>query len=251
MTPARSRTRRARPLLVLAAVGVLAACAVAEASTRAPSELTAETVAATSSPTSQPAPEPAPSALPTEHVGPRMKVALRSAATWEGKATYKLAHQAGTADVTVTRSGAKWRLDVATAAGTSVLMTADAGTVACQVTDRKTCVLAAAPGAPLPPAFDAGLATLMFTTLPGLLQPASGLVDGGWLSAGSDGADKPLAAAACAEVVSPTDVSQYCVTEAGLLVRATLPAGTLTLVTSSPDVDPAAFTPPATPVPLA
>ena len=250
MTPAASRSRRrhVRPLLAVVAVGLLAACAVAEASTGAPDDLA--TVAAT--PTETPAAEPTPPLpQPSLHVGPRLDVALRSAAAWDGKATYQLVHQAGRADVTVTRLGDKVRVDVASGGGTSTLMTADVGAVACQATDRTTCVLAAPPGAPLPPAFDTGLGGLLFTSLPALTQPGSGLTDGGWLAAGRDAAGQELAAAACADVVAPKHVDQYCVTEAGLLVRARLEAGTLTLVTSSPDVDPAVFAPPVPAVPLA
>ncbi|HZI98461.1 MAG TPA: hypothetical protein VFD41_13130 [Actinomycetales bacterium] len=252
MTPARSRTRRTRPLLALAAVGVLTACAVAEASTEAstgaPAALVTENVVV---PAVQPEPEPTPSVVHTEHVGPRMNVALRSAAGWEGKATYTLAHEAGAADVTVTRSAGTWRVDIVAGTATSSLISTDAGTVACVKTAKTTCVLAAAKGAALPPAFDAGIATMMFTTVPNLAKPGAAVVEGGWLSPGRDAADAELDAAACAEVVGPKNITQYCVTEAGLLVRAAFPGGTLQLVTSTPDVDPAVFTPPAAAVPLA
>lgn len=271
MTPAASRTRRrARPLVALAAVGLLAACAVAEASTAAPSELVAGAVAATGAPTSAPDPTDAPdltaatdatdaadaaeagtaeATAPTLHVGPRLRVGLRSAATWEGRATYRLQHETGQAEVTVSRLAGSVRVDVAAGGATSSLIGTDSGTVACQVTDRTSCLLVAAPGAPVPPAFDTGLGELLFTTVPGLADLSLGVSDDGWTGAGTDGAGQPVAAAACAAVVS-RDV-QYCVTEAGLVRRAVFAAGTLTLVSSVPDVDPAVFTAPVPAVPLA
>lgn len=267
MTPAARTRRRTRPLIAIATAGLLAAFAVAEASTQVPSELVAQAVAAAPTaslvPTPAPPPEPTENAGPTEDAGPatgpvagptlrsgpRMRVALRSAGAWQGRATYLLEHESGRADVAVTRLAGKVRVDVTTEGATSSLITTDAGTVACQTSERTTCVLVAAPGAPIPDAFDTGLSGLLFTRIPVLADLTIGIGDGGWLPEETDANGQPVAAGACARVVSPP--SRYCVTEAGLLRRATMAAGTLTLVAAVPDVDPAAFTAPVPAVPLA
>jgi hypothetical protein len=60
-----------------------------------------------------------------------------------------------------------------------------------------------------------------------------------------------LAPAQCAAVTTGPVPGEYCLTDAGLLRRAAFAGGKLNLTATSSTVDPAAFTPPAVPVPLA
>lgn len=185
-------------------------------------------------------------------VVPRPRVALRSAAGWTGTATYSLRAGTESSTVTLTRDASSSRLDVATAAGTSSLIGTPGSWVACQTTDRSSCLLVAGAGAELPDAYDPGLARLVLIALP-TLADADGLTDLGWLP------DSVVTQAAACVGTSDVDPAAfpveltgvYCVTERGLLRQATTPSGLLSLAGVSADVDAAAFTPPATPVPLA
>lgn len=255
----RSRTVHARPVLVVALLALLAACAAAEASTGADRGLVAAPAAGTAEPEAgaQTA-AGAGSAAPTATTGrpgvaPRLQVALRSAAGWQGRATYVLTSTGGTsATVTLARRDDQVRLDVTMGDATSTLLGGggSGAWVACQSTDHTSCVVAAPAGAALPDAFDPGLAQLLFTSLPALADRGMGVADAGWISAVYDTAGHPVASAACAQVLG-RHAGQYCLTEAGLLRRAVLPSGTLELTTAEPAADPAVFTPAATPVPLA
>jgi len=182
-------------------------------------------------------------ATPTSSA-PRTAVALSAARTWSGTATYDLRARGGaTGTVTVTRSGDRVRVDVATGGTTSSVMTADAGWVACLQGDEPTCVTVAAPGAALPAAWDPGVGGLLTSVVPGLGERERGFYPDGYLVAGAAGD-----AAACFEVVAP-DTGRYCVTEAGLLRRAKFTGGTLSLTAAEPTaaVDPARFRPPVAP----
>jgi hypothetical protein len=196
---------------------------------------------------------PEPTAAATENTppdddtsaGPDAAAALDRAASWAGTATYTLRARAGTtATVTVTRSAARVRVDIAAGKQTSSLISADAGWVACAKTDRTSCVLAAAPGKPLPAAFDPGVGRLFTTALPQMATRATGLYPSGYLVASGD-----VPAAACVESVAP-DTGRYCLTPDGVLRRAKFPGGTLELVSASDEVDAARFAPPVTPTPL-
>lgn len=250
-TPPRRWTSQGLVLGALGAVaaGFLVAAVVVEVGGAPRAQATART--ATSTTAASTAASGAATATVAQVV-PRPRVALRSAAGWTGTATYALRAGTESSTVTLARDATSSRLDVTTAAGTSSLIGTPDSWVACQTTDRSSCLLVAGAGAELPAAYDPGLARLVLTALP-TLADVDGLTDLGWLP---DSAVTQAAACVGTSGVDPAAfpvelAGVYCVTERGLLRQATTPSGLLSLVGVSADVDPTVFTPPATPVPLA
>lgn len=240
-----TRRRPAMTGLILTALA-LTGCQQSSGTTIEAAPVAAVATGAGSAPTGSPtttAPRP----------GPDLREALEAARDWSGTAVYRLEPRddAPDASVTVVRSADRVRVDVAVGALTSTLMPAKQGWVACASTegsnekDRTTCVLAAGPDAELPAAFDPGVGRLMSSVVPGLSDRTAGRRDGGRLAARGD-----VAAAACVDVPGGKDGGEYCVTEDGVLRRASFPNGVLVLTSASAEVDPGAFTPPVEPTTL-
>jgi hypothetical protein len=187
-------------------------------------------------------------------------------------ATYEF-HQASpdtTATVQVWRTDTSLRVDVVAGATTATLLRTPSGSYSCSITNgKRSCLLVAGPGRPLPPPFDIAPASL-FTT--DLLQLADQTGAYDVKSAPPLSASGPAAGARCFDVTpapatasaSPTTspsaspsaaavpAGRYCFTADGLLAAATFPSGnTVRMTAAQVGAPPAAqFTPYAKPTPL-
>lgn len=152
------------------------------------------------------------------------------------------------AGVTVYRLGSSYRVDVVRGTARSILLTAKAGLVSCQVEPaRRTCLLVGGPGATPPKLFDPGLQRL-FTSDLAAFAAGVGLTvtDTGLLPAAG-----ALPAAHCFRVDGQgVDAGEYCLADSGILRKAQFQSGTLELTRLAGAPAPSAFVPPATPTPL-
>jgi len=171
-----------------------------------------------------------------------------------------------TATVKVWRAEPSMRVDVVAGTTTATLLLTSTGSYSCSITGAKrSCLLVAAAGAPVPAPFDVAPANLFSADLHTLAtetssydvhsapaRPASGGVPAAQcfdVSSVATASPSPTGSpAASARVPS----GRYCFTAAGVLAAASYPSGNTitltTLQTSTPAPD--AFTPYAKPTPL-
>jgi len=183
-------------------------------------------------------------------------------------ATYAF-HQASpdtTASVQVWRAEPSLRVDVVVGHTTATLLRTPAGSYSCSITGTKrSCLLVAAAGAPVPAPFDVAPANLFSADLHSLAADTSAY---DVRSAPARPASGAVPASQCYDVTGRTSPSpsaspapqgsasipngRYCFTSAGVLAAATYPSGnTITLTalqTATPS--PQEFTPYARPTPL-
>jgi len=182
-------------------------------------------------------------------------------------ATYNF-HQVSpdtTATVKVWRAEPSLRVDVVAGSTTATLLSTSTGSYSCSITGAKrSCLLVANAGAPLPAPFDVAPANLFSADLHTLATdtsaydvrsapalPASGAVPAAkCFDVSSNASASPSPSPSPASAVVPT--GRYCFTSAGVLAAAKYPSGnTITLTdlqTTTPSPD--AFTPYAKPTPL-
>ena len=149
--------------------------------------------------------------------------------------------------VTIARLDTSYRVEITSGSSRAVLLTTAKGLVSCQLAEKKVCLLVAAPGKEPPPAFDPGVQRLVTSDLTAL-GSAGGLTvqESGMLPASAD-----LAEAQCYRVSgSGVDRGEYCLTQDGVLRKATFPSGTLTLTKLGAAPTRASFRPPVSPTPL-
>ena len=198
--------------------------------------------------TTSTAPSPTPTPTPPDQV---LSALAAEGVTALFTGTYRLDSidpKQADATVTIYRLDSSYRVDVARAGATSILMTTTDGLVSCQVQrSRRTCLRVGDVGKPPPRLFDPGLQRLFTTNLAALARGAGLTVT----ASGMLPEDGPRAGASCFRVAGTgVDPGEYCLTDTGILRRAQFPSGTLELVGLAGPPERSAFTPPAKPTPL-
>ena len=171
-----------------------------------------------------------------------------------------------TATVKVWRAEPSLRVDVVAGTTTATLLLTPAGSYSCSISGAKrSCLLVAASGAPVPAPFDVAPANLFSADLHTLAtdtaaydvrtapaRPASGGVPASQCFDVSSVATASPSPTASPSTAARVPNGRYCFTSAGVLAAASYPSGnTITLTalqTSTPAPD--AFTPYAKPTPL-
>ena len=174
-------------------------------------------------------------------------------------ATYAF-HQASpdtTASVQVWRADPSFRVDVVAGSTTATLLVNQDGSYSCSITGTKrSCLLVAGPGAPLPKPFDVAPASLFTADLRALAADSAAY---DVKSAPSTPAAGAVPAAECFDVSPHVSASagtvptgRYCFIAAGLLAAASYPSGNTVRLTAFQAVapSPGQFTPYASPTPL-
>jgi len=175
-------------------------------------------------------------------------------------ATYSF-HQVSpdtTAAVNIWRAEPSLRVDVVAGGTTATLLLTATGSYSCSITGAKrSCLLVAAAGAPLPKPFDVAPANLFTANLRSLATDTAAYDVRGAAPLPAQGA---VPAGQCFDVQpratgSPTTTvpaGRYCFISAGLLSAATYPSGNTVRMTGLDVAAPAAsqFTPYAKPTPL-
>ena len=184
-----------------------------------------------------------------------------------------------TATVKVWRAEPSLRVDVVVGGTTATLITTAAGSYSCSITgSKRSCLLVAGPGAPVPAPFDVAPANLFSADLHALatasgvydvrtapVRPAAGAVpesqcfDVSRAAPSPSTTPSPSTAATPSPTASPSTSAtptvpngRYCFTAAGVLAAASYPSGnTLTLTTlQSTTPTSGSFSPYARPTPL-
>ena len=177
-------------------------------------------------------------------------------------ATYSF-HQASpdtTASVQVWRADPSLRVDVVAGGTTATLLVTPTGSYSCSITGAKrSCLLVAGAGNPLPKPFDVAPATLFTADLRALAADSAAYDVKAAPTAPATG-DVPAAqcfdvapaASTSTPLVPAVPAGRYCFTPAGLLAAASYPSGNTVKLTSFDTATPAAqqFTPYAKPTPL-
>jgi len=174
-----------------------------------------------------------------------------------------------TATVKVWRAEPSLRVDVVAGSTTATLLSTSTGSYSCSITGAKrSCLLVANAGAPVPAPFDVAPANLFGADLHTLAtdtssytvrsapgQPASGAVPAAKcfdVSSSPSSSPSPSPSASPSPTAATVPNGRYCFTSAGVLAAAKYPSGnTITLTdlqTTTPSPD--AFTPYAKPTPL-
>ena len=180
-----------------------------------------------------------------------------AAANYSATYTFHQASPDTTASVQVWRAAPSLRVDVVAGTTTATLLVTSSGSYSCSIrSSKRSCLLVAGAGAPLPKPFDVAPANLFTADLRAL---AAGSAAYDVKSAPSVPATGSVPAAECFDVAphvsaaaASVPAGRYCFIAAGLLAAATYPSGNTVHLsaysTSTPTSD--EFTPYATPTPL-
>jgi hypothetical protein len=204
----------------------------------------------------------------SHHVRTEVKTSADTLAALAGKgatatysATYSF-HQASpdsTATVNVWRGEPSLRVDVVSGSTTATLLTTPTGSYSCSISGaRRSCLLVAAAGAPVPKPFDVAPVNLFTADLRALATDSASYDVRAATPLPAQGA---VPTAQCFDVTSPATAppattsaptGRYCFTPAGLLAAATYPSGNTVRMTAGQVATPNAdvFTPYAKPTPL-
>lgn len=181
---------------------------------------------------------------------------MRAAAAGQLAFSGAYAVSTGAASVRVYVTPSAYRVDVAEKASIASLYGGAAKpTVACTLASGKAtiCYTAAAPGAAVPTAFDAGVQRVFTSDLPTLAQARADVDVTEKRPPAAVLATAPSARCFVVAVASPKpriDAGTYCLDLAGLPLQLVFPSGTLTLASRGATPTTAQLTPPVAPRPL-
>lgn len=181
-----------------------------------------------------------------------------AAATYSATYSFHQASPDTTATVNVWRADPSLRVDVVSGGTTATLLISPTGSYSCSMSGpKKSCLLVAAAGQPVPKPFDVAPANLFTADLRSLATDSAAY---DVHAAAPLPAQGPVPAAQCFDVTSPATPSsgtdaptgRYCFTSAGLLAAATYPSGNTVRMTAQQRATPGPeqFTPYAKPTPL-
>jgi hypothetical protein len=180
-----------------------------------------------------------------------------AAATYSASYAFHQVSPDTTATVQVWRAAPSLRVDVSAGGTTATLLVTSAGSYSCSIkATKRSCLIVAGAGAPVPAPFDVAPVNLFTADLHTL---ATDTASYDVRSAPATLASGAVPAAQCFDVAGRASIptaqvpaGRYCFTSAGLLAAATYPTGNTIRLTAAPAATPAPaqFTPYAKPSPL-